>query len=92
MWDKRLKQNQVYKNGVHMRYDFNDKYAVGAAYDYTFSTGDKMYIGSYHYMELSSIRKTEGFISEISTEVKKKDAVIASSLYLLISLTSFIFD
>lgn len=59
-------QNQVYKNGVHIRYDFNDKYAVGAAYDYTFYTGDKLYIDKYHYVEVSATRKTEGFISGVS--------------------------
>jgi len=59
-------QNQVYKNGVHVRYDFNDKYAVGAAYDYTFYTGDDLYIDKYHYVEVSATRKTEGFISGVS--------------------------
>ena len=59
-------QNEVFKNGVHVRYDFNDKYAVGAAYDYTFYTGDKLYIDSYHTVELSATRKTEGFFSGVS--------------------------
>ncbi|MBQ4471669.1 MAG: hypothetical protein II942_00260 [Alphaproteobacteria bacterium] len=59
-------QNEVFKNGVHVRYDFNDKYAIGAAYDYTFYTGDKLYIDSYHTVELSATRKMEGFFSGVS--------------------------
>ena len=59
-------KNQVFKNGVHVRYDFNEKYAVGASYDYTFYTGDKLYIDSYHNVELSATRKMEGFFSGVS--------------------------
>ena len=59
-------QNQVFKNGFNTRYDFNDKYAAGAAYSYTFYTGDKLFVDHYHEVELSATRKTEGFISGVS--------------------------
>ncbi len=59
-------QNQVFKNGVHVRYDISDDYALGAAYDYTFYKGDKLYIDSYHNVELSATRKMDGLFSGVS--------------------------
>ena len=59
-------KNQVFKNGVHARYDFNDKYAVAGGYNYTFYTGDKLFIDNYHDLELSFTRKMQGFISGVS--------------------------
>lgn len=59
-------QNEVYKNGVHARYDFSKKYAVGGSYAYTFYTGSDLYIDKYHEVELSLLRRLDTFFSGVA--------------------------
>lgn len=58
-------QNTVFKNGVSVRWDFADKWALNGSYAYTFYTGSELFIDDYHDTGLALIRKFEkgGFFS-----------------------------
>ena len=40
-------KNTVFKNGVAADYNLNDKWRIGGSYNYTFYTGDDLYIKDY---------------------------------------------
>ena len=52
-------ENWVYKNGVQLRWDFAEKWAINTAYSYTFYTGSDLFIDKYHDVGASLIRKFE---------------------------------
>ena len=52
-------QNTVFKNGVSVRWDFADKWALNGSYAYTFYTGSELFIDDYHDTGLALIRKFE---------------------------------
>ncbi len=58
-------QNYVFKNGVSVRWDFSDKWALNSSYSYTFYTGSELFIDDYHDTGLALVRKFEkgGFFS-----------------------------
>ena len=61
-------RNTVFKNGVSVRYDFSDEWALSTSYDYTFYEGSELFIDDYHDINVSLIRKLEkgGFLSGIA--------------------------
>lgn len=52
-------QNSVFKNGVSLRWDFADRWALNGSYSYTFYTGSELFIDDYHDTGLALIRKFE---------------------------------
>ncbi len=52
-------QNGVFKNGVSIRWDFTDKWALNASYAYTFYTGSELFIDDYHDTGIALVRKFE---------------------------------
>ena len=50
-------KNQVFKNGFDVVYNFTKKYSTRFDYNYTFFTGSKLFIDSYHDLSLSLTRK-----------------------------------
>lgn len=50
-------QNNVFKNGVSVRWDFANKWALNGSYAYTFYTGSELFIDDYHDTGLALIRK-----------------------------------
>ena len=61
-------KNYAFKNGVNVGYNFTEKYSTMFDYSYTFYTGSKLFIDSYHEFQLSLTRKfTKGkFIEGVS--------------------------
>ncbi len=50
-------QNSVFKNGVSVRWDFADRWALNGSYSYTFYTGSELFIDDYHDTGIALIRK-----------------------------------
>ena len=52
-------QNTIFKNGVSVRWDFADKWALNGSYAYTFYSGSELFVDEYHDTGLALIRKFE---------------------------------
>lgn len=52
-------QNGIFKNGLSVRWDFTQKWALNGSYAYTFYTGSELFIDDYHDTGLALIRKFE---------------------------------
>ena len=52
-------QNNVFKNGVSVRWDFAEKWALNGSYAYTFYTGSELFIDDYHDTGVALVRKFE---------------------------------
>lgn len=61
-------QNYAFKNGLNIAYNFTDKYSTMFEYNYTFYTGDKLFIDKYHELTLYLTRLFEkgSFVEGIS--------------------------
>lgn len=61
-------QNYAFKNGLSVAYNFTDKYSTMFEYNYTFYTGDKLFIDKYHELTLYLTRLFEkgSFVEGIS--------------------------
>lgn len=61
-------QNYAFKNGLNIAYNFTDKYSTMLEYNYTFYTGDKLFIDKYHELTLYLTRLFEkgSFVEGIS--------------------------
>lgn len=61
-------QNYAFKNGLNITYNFTDKYSTMFEYNYTFYTGDKLFIDKYHELTLYLTRLFEkgSFVEGIS--------------------------
>lgn len=61
-------QNYAFKNGLSVAYNFTDKYSTMLEYNYTFYTGDKLFIDKYHELTLYLTRLFEkgSFVEGIS--------------------------
>lgn len=61
-------QNYAFKNGLNITYNFTNKYSTMFEYNYTFYTGDKLFIDKYHELTLYLTRlfKKESFVEGIS--------------------------
>lgn len=61
-------QNYAFKNGLNIAYNFTDKYSTMLEYNYTFYTGDKLFIDKYHELTLYLTRlfKKGSFVEGIS--------------------------
>lgn len=61
-------QNYAFKNGLNVTYNFTNKYSTMFEYNYTFYTGDKLFIDKYHELNFYLTRSFEkgSFIEGIS--------------------------
>lgn len=61
-------QNYAFKNGLNIAYNFTDKYSTMLEYNYTFYTGDKLFIDKYNEITLYLTRLFEkgSFVEGIS--------------------------
>lgn len=50
-------QNTIFKNGVSVRWDFADKWALNGSYAYTFYSGSELFIDDYHDTGVALVRK-----------------------------------
>ena len=50
-------QNTIFKNGVSVRWDFTDKWALNGSYAYTFYNGSELFIDDYHDTGVALVRK-----------------------------------
>ena len=50
-------QNTIFKNGVSVRWDFADKWALNGSYAYTFYNGSELFIDDYHDTGVALVRK-----------------------------------
>lgn len=50
-------QNTIFKNGVSVRWDFADKWALNGSYAYTFYSGSELFVDEYHDTGVALVRK-----------------------------------
>ena len=50
-------QNTIFKNGVSVRWDFADEWALNGSYAYTFYSGSELFIDDYHDTGVALVRK-----------------------------------